>query len=593
MTIHLRAASPTASTVDREARTVEAIVSTGADVQRGGFVERLDLRGADLSRLIGAPVLDGHRSGSTRDQLGVVEAAEIRPEGIWARLRFRSNEAAQAVLADIADGTLRNLSIGYSVAEWRDTREGERRIRTAVRWTPLEVSIVPIPADAGAHFRNGDHHMPETPETTPEALNRATVNAEIRSIAATAGLDQAWTDAQITADSAREAAFAAMQQRSAQTTPRTARAEITMDHSDPAVIAERAGEALYARSHPDHEISAPARQFAYMGFRDHAREALRRAGSSASGLSDATIITRALHTTSDFPLILGDAVNRELRAGYQAAPSGARQLARQSTARDFRKKHKVMLGDAPALEKVLEGGEFQSGTISEGRESYRIDTFGKMIGITRQALVNDDLSALTDMPRKFGIAAAAFENAFLANMIVSNPLMADNKAVFHADHGNVSPSEALDLDGLSAARLAMRRRTGLDGLLINATPRFVLVPADLETDAEKLLAEIAATKTDDVNPFSKLSLLVEPRLTSATQFYVAADPATIDGLEYAYLEGAPGPPDRDPRGLRDRRGSDQDPPRFRRGLDRLSRLAPGRLMPWRSIQPNLRACAIR
>ena len=53
--------------------------------------------------------------------------------------------------------------------------------------------------------------------------------------------------------------------------------------------------------------------------------------------------------------------------------------------------------------------------------------------------------------------------------------------------------------------------------------------------------KITATTTDDVNPFSKLSLLVEPRLTDDEQFYIAADPASVDGLEYAYLEGAPGP----------------------------------------------------
>ncbi len=82
---------------------------------------------------------------------------------------------------------------------------------------------------------------------------------------------------------------------------------------------------------------------------------------------------------------------------------------------------------------------------------------------------------------------------------------------------------------------------GLGGGLIDVTPRFVLVPPELETVAEMVLAEIAATKTADVNPFSKLSLLVEPRLTSPAQWYVVADPASAEGLEYAYLEGAPGP----------------------------------------------------
>jgi len=325
MTIHLRAASPRASTVNHEERTVEAIISTGAPVQRGGFVERLDLTGADLSRLTGAPVLDAHRSASTRDQLGVVEAAELRPEGLWVRMRFRSNDAARAVLSDIGDGTLRGLSIGYSVAEWQDGREGAQRTRTAKRWMPLEVSIVPVPADAGAHFRNGESQMPENENAV---LTRAEANAEIRSIATTAGLTRDWADAQIdaeaTPESAREAAFAAMRQRSAETTTRTTRAEITVDHTDPAVIATRAGEALFARSHPEHELSAPARQFAHMAFTDLARDCLRRAGIASSGLSSDTILTRAMHTTSDFPLILGDAVNREMRGAYAAAPSGIR-----------------------------------------------------------------------------------------------------------------------------------------------------------------------------------------------------------------------------------------------------------------------------
>ncbi|WP_247651098.1 HK97 family phage prohead protease [Roseovarius autotrophicus] len=123
MTIHLRAVTPRPSTLDPQARTIEAIVSTGAPVIRSGFEERLDLSGADLSRLIGGPVLDGHRSETTRDQLGVIEAAEIRAEGLWCLIKFRSNEAAKAVMADIAEGTIRGISIGYTVQEWKEIHE--------------------------------------------------------------------------------------------------------------------------------------------------------------------------------------------------------------------------------------------------------------------------------------------------------------------------------------------------------------------------------------------------------------------------------------------------------------------------------------
>uniref|UniRef100_A4WNT4 Peptidase U35, phage prohead HK97 n=1 Tax=Cereibacter sphaeroides (strain ATCC 17025 / ATH 2.4.3) TaxID=349102 RepID=A4WNT4_CERS5 len=551
MTLHLRAATPRPSTLDPEARTIEAIVSTGADAPRAGFVERLDLRGVDLSRLIGAPVLDAHRAASTRDQLGVVEAAELRPEGLWVRMRFRSNDAAQAVLADIGDGTLRGLSIGYSVAEWKDMRDGNRRIRTATRWTPLEVSIVPVPADSGAHFRNGEMEMPQTQQDAGHApaagvvLTRAEINAEIRTIAETAGLTRSWADAQIdaeaTAEDARAAAFEAMRTRSAQTAPRTSRASITFDHTDPAVVVQRAGEALFARSHPEHALSEAARPYAHMTTVDLARDCLHRSGLSCTGLASEGIITRALHTTSDFPLILGDAVGRELRTAYSAAPAGIFQLARQTTVRDFRAKNAIQFGGQPDLEKVNESGEFKHGTFEESAESYSIATFGKIFAISRQALVNDNLGAFTSVPARLGASARAFEAAQLVAKLTANPVMSDGVAVFHADHKNLSAEAIINATSLATARIAMRRQTGLTSELVAVTPRFVVVPPELELAAERMLTEIQAATVAEVNPFSNLSLVVEPRLTNAAQWYVAADPASIDGLEYAYLEGAPGP----------------------------------------------------
>jgi len=83
---------------------------------------------------------------------------------------------------------------------------------------------------------------------------------------------------------------------------------------------------------------------------------------------------------------------------------------------------------------------------------------------------------------------------------------------------------------------------GASGQRISATPKFLLVPPARETIAEKWLASIAAAKATDVNPFSaSLTMVVEPRLSSATRWYVSADPAEIDGLEYAYLAGGEGP----------------------------------------------------
>jgi hypothetical protein len=68
----------------------------------------------------------------------------------------------------------------------------------------------------------------------------------------------------------------------------------------------------------------------------------------------------------------------------------------------------------------------------------------------------------------------------------------------------------------------------------------LIVPSALETLAEKTITAIQARAVADVNVFAFLSLVVEPRLTG-TAWYLAADPASIEGLEYCYLEGEQGP----------------------------------------------------
>ncbi|MFA7438980.1 phage portal protein [Castellaniella sp.] len=125
----------------------------------------------------------------------------------------------------------------------------------------------------------------------------------------------------------------------------------------------------------------------------------------------------------------------------------------------------------------------------------------------------------------------------------NGPTLSDTKALFHVDHGNKAASGAVISDAtLSAARLALRTQKGIDGRIIRVTPKNLLVPPALETVAEKWLATIAPATAADVNPFSgAMSLVVEPRLSSATRWYVTADPGEINGLEFAYLSGNEGP----------------------------------------------------
>lgn len=240
-------------------------------------------------------------------------------------------------------------------------------------------------------------------------------------------------------------------------------------------------------------------------------------------------------------------MGRVLRDAYQAAPSGIRRLGRQTTARDFRAVNKIMLGEAPLLEKLNEHGEIKAGTMAEAREAYKVETWARKIGITRQVLVNDDLGAFSDLARRMGQAAAETEARILVTLLEAGsgngPTLSDGKTLFHPDHGNkAGTGAAISDETLSAARLALRTQKGIEDRTIRVTPRNLLVPPALETTAEKWLASIAPATAADVNPFSgSLSLVVEPRLSSGTRWYVTAEPGEIDGLEFAYLSGAEGP----------------------------------------------------
>lgn len=574
ITLITRRASFAPRSVDQDARTVDVVWSTGAPVKRrdfdGSYIERLSLdpKAVDLSRLVGASVLDAHRQTAVRDVLGTVRDAAVTGKEGTATIQFSARPEVEPIWQDVTAGILRHVSVGYSVEEWADSTEDGQRVRTAIRWTPHEISLVPSPADPGATVRMEDNVMePRTaaPEDDPahstvandnagtdEVQTRAAINTEIRSIARVAGLDQAFVDGlidrQADADEARRAAFEELARRGGgDIRTEQTRVELVDSHDDPETRARQMGEALYSRINPRHELSEPARRYAYATPVDMAKELLTLRGFQTTGLSPATLITRALHTTSDFPIILGDTMGRTLRDAYQAAPSGIRRLGRQTSAKDFRSINKLMLGEAPMLEKLNEHGEIKAGTMTEAKEAYKVETWARKIGITRQVLVNDDLGAFSDLARRMGQAAAETEARILVDLLASNtgngPKMDDGKALFHVDHGNKAAAGATISDAtLSAARLALRTQKGLSGQPIRVTPKHLLVPPALETEAEKWLATVAAAKAADVNPFSgALSLVVEPRLASATRWYVTADPGEIDGLEFAYLAGGEGP----------------------------------------------------
>jgi hypothetical protein len=186
-TIDLPALSVRAAvgSVNKDARTVDVVFSTGASVPRQDYwtgkrfneVLSMDPAHVRLDRLnAGAPVLDAHSAYSVGDVLGAVQpnSAAVKDKKGTATLRFSKRDTVDPIFNDIADGIISNVSVGYRVYKYVEEtpKDGGTPTRTAIDWEPFELSMVPMPADIGARVRSGD----KTNTNACELLTRELTN---------------------------------------------------------------------------------------------------------------------------------------------------------------------------------------------------------------------------------------------------------------------------------------------------------------------------------------------------------------------------------------------------------------------------------
>ncbi len=609
--LHLRAAFAP-NTWNAEARTIDVVWTTGADVTRSDWytgkrwVERLDVSAdaIDLGRMsAGAPVLDTHSSYALGDVVGVVERAWIEGGKGMATLRFSDREEVAGVVRDVAAGILRNISVGYVVDQWDITEASgtSAEIRTAKRWTPYEVSLVPIPADPGAQVRAlpapgaqvrvglpspaapaapKESNMPDI-DPAAEAASRAaeikaaadaaaaaerTRVAEIMSAQRAAGLDADWAermigDGKISADAARKVALDEVAKRA---TPRV----------DPTIAGTRQDEGDTARrllanalEHramvPGVDLEQGARQF--RGFRlvDFARASLDLSGVKHVGLTPYEIFQEAARTaqrnqlmgratggllSGDFPYLLANTASKMLRQAYGAAPRTFTTFCRQVNLPDFKSFDAVALSDAPALAAVAEDAEITYGAASDYKETWSLTRYAKAMRISYVAMVNDDMSGFTRLPQMWGNAAARMEADQVYSVLTTNANMADGNALISAAHVNTTTG-ALTADATGVANVGklqalLRLQTAPNGQILNLRLGTLVVPVAKETIAAQLfapagiLAALGAT-----NPYTGIQVLAEPRLdgTSGVAYYGFADPNEVDTIHYGYLDGVAGP----------------------------------------------------
>jgi ribosomal protein S17E len=567
--------------VDAKARTATLVWTTGArvkrfDWERGNYyLEELSLDPAHVR------LLNSHNRFDLSGVIGVVESATLEKGEGRATVRFSEREDVEPIFRDVQSRILRNVSAGYvthriEMCAPDEASEGLPVYR-AVDWEPMEISIVPIGADAGAGVRSGDStktypcEFIETregtmPNPTGDQPDNAVENVKpsaaelqrvrtIRELCRGNNISERSTEEFLTSGASvsevRRAVLAIKAEISERTSISAVHNNAGGGDRDPRL--NLISEALAARHYSAIKPSDGAREFMHMRILDIARFCLEARGLRTTTMSSMDIVKRAIygaHGTSDFAELLTGTGSRILRASYQAHTSGITRVFRQTTAPDFRSKQVLALSEAPALLTVPAGGEYKQGTMAETKESYALATYGRIMGVNRQAMVNDDLDAFGTMFMKFGQAAAEKVASTLTTLVNSNPTLSTGNggnAVFSTANGNlVTGTNAISVDTIGTGVKSMRLQQGIsDNIVLGVGPKYLVVPAAMEQLAKQYTsANYTPAQASNINPWTPIiEPIVEPRLDalSSTRWYLFADPGLLSCFEYAYLEGEEGP----------------------------------------------------
>lgn len=591
------------ATLDKENRTVDVVFATETPVFRAGWEEDYDeilsceAAAVRMERINkGLPVVDSHSTYSVFKQLGRTEKVwfDEKKREIWARIKFSQRAEVVDLFKDIEDGIVGDISVGYRVYKFEREPQavGKNPIYRAVDWIPTEISFCSVPADVNSGTRSATTEENEViiidkqrtmntntdttpatvptpaPATTPPAQRaeptpvpapdldkirkdatdneRTRLNTILTSVRA-AGLPDSFAIELYTSENSVEHCRHEIILKAVGKQTPAPNGSHTSSVGEEAIDKKRTaieGVVLNRVAPGTFKLAEDAREFRGMSMIEIARELLAERGINTRG-EDKNGIAKIvfgsrMHSTSDFPLLFENVIDKMLRADYNFAPEFWHLIARQTSVNDFREKGLYQVESINGMKEISEGGDIQYTTLAESKQTIRVKSYAEGIKFTRQAFINDDLGALSIIPQRFVKDWDEKRGDLVWSLIMDNVKMHDGKTLYSTDHNNLitGATSALSEAGLTAALVKAKTQTGLGNRRIRVTPKFLIVPPELEVTALKLITAITASTTKDVNVFTnKFDVIVEPRLTNANEWYLMSDPAAVEGLLYAYLDG--------------------------------------------------------
>ncbi len=307
----------------------------------------------------------------------------------------------------------------------------------------------------------------------------------------------------------------------------------------------------------------------YVSLPDLARMFLEEAGERVYGLPRHEICQRAMrmdtfvtrasdgasyHTTGSFSNLMLDAANKTLLSAYDEANVSYPMWVRTAPdAPDFKTLNRIRFGELPDPEVVPENNPYPEKSPSDSNETYSVQKYGELFSISLEAVVNDDMNAISRIPQMQGNAMRRKINKVVYAILTDNAALSDGIALFHAtNHGANLDGTALAAGApLNVGFNVMMTQTGLSGTgtVLNLMPRYLIVPSNLAATALQITTQnIDAATVANTNLYGPggpraLVTVVEAQLdaSSTTGWYLAADSSQVDTVELTFLAGERAP----------------------------------------------------
>jgi len=286
-------------------------------------------------------------------------------------------------------------------------------------------------------------------------------------------------------------------------------------------------------------------------FRADAQNIMRMAFAGRGFACSSQDQLQAGFSTIDIGGILSNVANKFLLDGFFSVERVWRNICAVRNVSDFKTVTSYRLIGADQYETVQPGGELKHGTLGNESYSNKADTYGLMLSIDRRDIINDDLGAITTVPRKLGRGSGLKINDVFWTVFLNNA------ALFTVGNKNylAGADTVLSIDGLTRAEQAFLDQVDSDGKPIGIMPQVLLVPTALSAMATQLYKSLeirdttANTKVPVANPhqgkfrYEVSRYLANAKYTgnSAKAWYLLSDPSDLPVIEVAFLNGNESP----------------------------------------------------